>query len=47
MDMIVMDVPNPWGMPLSRKWAENLGGNIQMDLSYTVIPLYPNVRVHM
>ena len=32
MDIVVIDVPNAWGMLLSRKWAVDLGGSIQMDL---------------
>jgi hypothetical protein len=39
MDVIVIDVPNAWGMLLSRKWAATLGGSLQMDLSYATIPI--------
>jgi hypothetical protein len=38
MDVVVIDVPDAWGMLLSRKWAATLGGSIQMDLSYATIP---------
>jgi hypothetical protein len=38
MDIVVIDVPDAWGMLLSRKWATDLGGNIQLDLSYATIP---------
>ena len=31
MDILVIDVPDKWGMLLSRKWAATLGGWIQMD----------------
>ena len=31
MDVVVIDVPDNWGMLLSRKWAATLGGYIQMD----------------
>ena len=31
MDIVVIDVPDNWGMLLSRKWAATLGGHIQMD----------------
>ena len=31
MDIVVIDVPNRWGMLLTRKWAASLGGSIQMD----------------
>jgi len=37
----VIDVPDSWGMLLSRKWASDLGGSLQMDLSYATIPM-PN-----
>jgi len=39
MDVIVIDVPNAWGMLLSRKWAATLGGSLHMDLSYATIPI--------
>jgi hypothetical protein len=39
MDVIVIDVPNAWGMLFSRKWAATLGGSFQMDLSYATIPI--------
>jgi len=32
MDVVVIDFLDSWGMLLSRKWAEKLGGSIQMDL---------------
>lgn len=38
MDVVVIDVMDAWGMLLSRKWVANLGGSIQMDLSYATIP---------
>ena len=38
MDIIVVDVPDAWGMLLSRKTGADLGGNIQMDLTYATIP---------
>ena len=38
MDVIVIDVPNAWGMLFSENWATCFGGNIQMDLSYATIP---------
>ena len=31
MDIVVIDVPDTWGMLLSRKWASDLGGSIQMN----------------
>ena len=38
MDIVVIDVPDAWGMLLSRKTGADLGGNIQMDLTYATIP---------
>jgi hypothetical protein len=38
MDVVVIDVPDAWGMLLSRKWDATLGGSLQMDLSYATIP---------
>jgi hypothetical protein len=38
MDIVVIDVPDAWGMLLNRKAAADLGGNLQMDLSCATIP---------
>jgi ribonuclease HI len=38
MDIVVIDVPDLWGMLLNRKAAADLGGSIQMDLSYATLP---------
>jgi hypothetical protein len=38
MDIVVIDVPDAWGMFLSRKTTADLGGSIQMDLTYATIP---------
>jgi hypothetical protein len=38
MDIVVVDVPDTWGMLLSRKTAADLGGSLQMDLTYATIP---------
>jgi hypothetical protein len=52
MDIVVVDVPDVWGMLLSRKFASMLGGTLEMDLTYVNIPLkdgtigrLPNVPV--
>lgn len=37
IDIAIIDVPDVWGMLLSRKFAVDLGGCIQMDLSYATI----------
>ena len=38
MNVLVLDIPDTWGMLLSREWAAKLGGSIQMDVSYATIP---------
>jgi hypothetical protein len=38
MDIVVIVVPDAWGMLLSRKTAADLGVNLQMDLTYATIP---------
>ena len=38
MDILVIDVPDKWGMLLSRKFGATLGGSIQMDWTYATIP---------
>ena len=38
MDTVVIDLPESWGMLLSRKFGVDLGGILQMDLSYATIP---------
>jgi hypothetical protein len=38
VDVVVIYIPDAWGMLLYRKWAATLGGSIQMDLSYATIP---------
>lgn len=38
MNIVVIDVPDAWGMLLSRKCATDLRESIQMDLYYATIP---------
>ena len=45
MDVVVIDIPNNWGMLLSRKWVATLGEHIQMDWTYAIIPASKNTRV--
>jgi len=40
MDIVVIDVPDAWGMLLSIKWGADIGGSLQMDLSYATVDLY-------
>jgi hypothetical protein len=39
MDIVVVDVPDVWGMLLSRKFAAMLGGTLEMDLTYINVPM--------
>jgi ribonuclease HI len=38
IDIVVIDAPDVWGMLLNRKAAADLGGSLQMDLSYATLP---------
>ena len=40
MDVVVIDIPDVWGMLLSRKWGATIGGRLKMDLSYATIPQF-------
>ena len=44
MDVVVADVPKKFGMLLSRSWATNLKGTLQMDMSYATIPVFGEQR---
>jgi hypothetical protein len=39
MDIVVVDVPDVWGMLLSRKFGGMLGGTLEMDLTYINVPM--------
>jgi hypothetical protein len=39
IDVVVVDVPDVWGMLLSRKFAAMLGGTLEMDLTYINLPM--------
>ena len=52
IDIVIVDVPDVWGMLLSRKFSSMLGGTLEMDLTYVNLPLkngiigrLPNVLV--
>jgi hypothetical protein len=40
MDIVVVDVPPKFGMLLSRSWIKKLGGTLQMDLTYAIVPVF-------
>jgi hypothetical protein len=39
IDIIVVDVPDVWGMLLSRKFGAMIGGSLEMDLTFLRLPL--------
>jgi hypothetical protein len=39
IDIVVVDVPDVWGMLLSRKFVAMLGGTLEMDLTFLELPL--------
>jgi hypothetical protein len=52
IDIVIVDVPDVWGMLLSRKFPSNSGGTLEVDLTYVNLPLkngiigrLPNVLV--
>ena len=38
MDVVFIDIPDVWGMLLSRNQGATVGGQLQMDLSHVTIP---------
>ena len=47
MNVLVIDIPDVWGMLLSREWATKLGGSIQLDLTYAAIPINKTVSIKL
>ena len=44
MDVIVIEIPIKFGMFHSISWSTKLKGTLQMDLSYTTIPIFGEQR---
>jgi hypothetical protein len=44
MEMVMADIPPKFGMMLSRSWAGNLKGTLEMDMSHTTIPIFGQDR---
>jgi hypothetical protein len=44
MDVVVADIPPKYGMLLSRSWGAKLKGTLQLDMSYTTIPVFGQQR---
>jgi hypothetical protein len=38
--IVVVDIPPKFGMLLSKTWAKNVGGSLQMDLTYATIHVF-------
>jgi hypothetical protein len=44
MDVVVFDIPPKYGMLLSQSWGAKLRGTLQLDMSYTTIPVFGQQR---
>jgi hypothetical protein len=44
---VVVDVPDVWGMFLSRKFVAMLGGTLEMDLTFFQFPLKNGTIGHL
>lgn len=44
MDMVVADIPQKYGMLLSRYWGAKLKGTLQLDMSYATVPVFGQQR---
>jgi hypothetical protein len=40
MDVVVIDIPPKYGFLLSRSWGDKLGGSLQLDMTYAMIPVF-------
>jgi hypothetical protein len=45
--IVVVDIPNVWGMLLSRRFASMLGCTLDMDVTYVNIPLKNGTKGHL
>jgi hypothetical protein len=48
VDIVVADIKPKFGMLLSRLWLKILGGTLQMDLSFAIVPIFgcENMRLY-
>ena len=44
IDVVVVDIQFYFGMFLSHSWEANLGGMLQMDMTYSSIPVFGEQR---
>jgi hypothetical protein len=47
IDIVVVDVPDVWGMLLSRNFGAMLGGTLEMDLTFLQLPLKNGTVGHL
>jgi hypothetical protein len=40
MDVVIADVPPKYDLLLSRSWGAKLGGSLQLDMTYSTIPVF-------
>ena len=40
MDVVIVDIPPKYGLLLSRSWGAKLGGSLQLDMTFTTIPMF-------
>jgi hypothetical protein len=40
MNVVVVDVPENYGMILSLTWARNIGGTMKMEMTYATVPVF-------
>jgi ribonuclease HI len=40
MDVVIIDIPPKYGLILSRSWGAKLGGYLQLDMTYTTVPVF-------
>jgi len=45
MDVVVVEIPPKYGMLLSRYWGGKLKGTLQLDMSYSTIPVFGQQRI--
>jgi hypothetical protein len=44
LNMVIANIPPKFGMVLSRSWAAKMKGTLQMDMTYTTIPVFGHDR---
>jgi len=40
MDVVVVEVLSNYGILLSRYWGGKLGGTLQLDMTYAIVPVF-------